>query len=1322
MTTMIDAVLQWFADYYLFSTLLLALVLLAGMFVRQPARRLGLAWAAVGGLFLLGGLLALPNWTKVSLSRPVTNTIPATPEVVPPDPTIQPIPLSAPTGGHVSQNIPTLEFAPSPKQTKVEPPRVREIDFAPLLFVSLVLGSTAALLWLLLGAWQTHRLVGASVPAPPEMERLLAALAGDDGALPRLRLSSQVGTAVALGLRRPTILLPEVYTNHDGLAVRSMLAHELAHLRHGDLWMVATLRCFMIVLWAHPLYWLLRRRVRLDQEMLADAAAADLTSRTDYAKQLVGWARELHAHKLPTLAGAVGLWETRSQLRRRIAVLLDERMTVLQNCSRGWKVAAVALCLSTAFALSLLTVRPGEAMADEIKPAVGEVKDTEGEKATAKIPTATLHLRVVDERGNPIEGAEVSPSGLRAPNDGSWYGWYEGSPGRPTWKTYRTDAAGKVSVVYPKYVLERKRTSVLIVDAAHPDFANDDTELAVESPNPTVVLKAGGRIKATAKLADGSVPVGRLFAVLDGWGKQNGQPVEPGTIRSEVLAAEKRSLRVVYLPEQGVAQFSPLISITPKVGETVQATTQLHPGTKLVGTVDEIVPRPVKNGYVVAKVITTSGGEWSDTASIAEDGTFVFDSLPCDEGEVAQMVGVCDGYVSTPPGGWSNGTETPKPQVVHLRPEEVRHNLLMSPSAEVILSFKNLAGEPIAGVKAQLCPNIVWNNGGSTLFAHPRTSSKEYLLNPDAHRAPIHLDTTPYGGVSDEQGRVVLLNLPPTANCMGVCVHDDYQLPTSDVLFAGLPTSAMRLWTVPLVSGETALREMILEAKGDTLIGTDGEVLSEEEGEDNPEDATAVAGIVLGPDGKPLPGVDVDAWTWHPGNETTTDAEGRFQLTGFTPREAVEIEFTKAGYCPRYFVSKEAGTRNWVVRLDNDTWMEGMVTDPDGKPVANVEVRAERGPFENPNGIIGEVQTATRSDDAGRYKLLLEPDTYRVQVRGPEGFVSRQDGLQLLAEQHLENNIALQQGLTFRAKILDSESSEPVKDITLWNWRNKGIEGTSGEDGILEIHGMFPGKFEFQVTAKGTDRYRSWGAGDYVRWWSAQAANEYQRKDTKPGEFQRNFDDLEFDLQNTDAPSEAVTIWLEKAAIVRGRVVDPDGNPVVGATVAPAKTGSGNSLTGDTRFSYTTDDDGKFEAKLPASGGVVYNLIAHDGKYNEWRNWANATGEPFSTSPGQEIESVELRLTRGATVRGRVLNAAGEPIAQTLVRAVPTNKLDNRYYNPEVRTDDEGRYELKFIQPGENLIQAEPFWLQAEMAPAGTSRTVDLKAGEELAEEVVITP
>ncbi len=193
---------------------------------------------------------------------------------------------------------------------------------------------------------------------------------------------------------------------------------------------------------------------------------------------------------------------------------------------------------------------------------------------------------------------------------------------------------------------------------------------------------------------------------------------------------------------------------------------------------------------------------------------------------------------------------------------------------------------------------------------------------------------------------------------------------------------------------------------------------------------------------------------------------------------------------------------------------------------------------------------------------------------------------------------------------------------------------------------------------------------------------------------------------------EPVTITLERAVKITGKVVDPDGKAVAGATVAPALTGTGNSLTGDTRFSVETDKNGQFTMTLPASGARQYNLVAHDGKYQQWRHWANGVLPPIGTKPGQEIRRVELKLTKPATVRGRVTDTNGQPIANRKVRAAAADLLENRYYDPTVTTAADGTFELKFVRPCEQYIQVGPHWLDPRQAPAGTSQTLTLKPGD----------
>src|SRR6185369_7582438 len=121
-------------------------------------------------------------------------------------------------------------------------------------------------------------------------------------------------------------------------AVHAALAHEWAHIRHGDLWFLLIERLLVPLLAWHPLFWWLRRSVRLDQELLADAAAAG-NEPVEYAEALLAWAKT--ARPAPAGLAALSLWESPHTLSRRVAMLLDSNRPAARCLSRGWRVAFV---------------------------------------------------------------------------------------------------------------------------------------------------------------------------------------------------------------------------------------------------------------------------------------------------------------------------------------------------------------------------------------------------------------------------------------------------------------------------------------------------------------------------------------------------------------------------------------------------------------------------------------------------------------------------------------------------------------------------------------------------------------------------------------------------------------------------------------------------------------------------------------------------------------------------------------------------------------------------------------------------------------------
>jgi beta-lactamase regulating signal transducer with metallopeptidase domain len=353
MNDFVDSFAYWLADFGLTNTVLLTVALVALTLMEQPAKRLAVVKGAMLAIALLAGLCAVPGWSLVNLATSLTAQ-----EHPPSDATVVNVgpPAITPTDAlefslPIAANPATLPVAEAA-------PRI-SWSWRSIALVAYSLGSGATFLWLTVGWASAYRLLRDARPVPSEFEDLLSTVLAVAPSRPQLRVSSRIDVAAALGVWRPTVLLPSSWVTGRGTNdLRAVLAHECAHVRNGDLKWLALSRVLNVALWMHPLYLLLRRRMRLEQESLADAAAAELSSRTTYAEQLVAWARTVPLRSRPALASAVGLWESPSQLRRRVALLLDERFAVLRECSRRLRRTTLVAFGLVALLLSAFTLRP----------------------------------------------------------------------------------------------------------------------------------------------------------------------------------------------------------------------------------------------------------------------------------------------------------------------------------------------------------------------------------------------------------------------------------------------------------------------------------------------------------------------------------------------------------------------------------------------------------------------------------------------------------------------------------------------------------------------------------------------------------------------------------------------------------------------------------------------------------------------------------------------------------------------------------------------------------------------------------------------------
>jgi beta-lactamase regulating signal transducer with metallopeptidase domain len=284
---------HWLADLLLLGSVLLLLAHLALPLLRQPEQRMTLAWGVILGLWVLMVVAAFPQWPRQSLwlgqhqeeSQPSLAVSPVI---------ISPVPVAGGPAQAVASAVSAWpqELAPGPSSetVSVEATAGSPSPLAANLLRLWFLGVVMALGWISLGAWQAVRLLRRSQESPLWMQQELAQIV-PQSSLPRLRVSPRVATAVALCASRPHIVLPASSTQReDATGVRAALAHEWAHIRNGDLWLLALERLLLPVFFWHPLFWLFRRRIRFDQELLADAAAAG-EQPVEYAEALLAWAK-----------------------------------------------------------------------------------------------------------------------------------------------------------------------------------------------------------------------------------------------------------------------------------------------------------------------------------------------------------------------------------------------------------------------------------------------------------------------------------------------------------------------------------------------------------------------------------------------------------------------------------------------------------------------------------------------------------------------------------------------------------------------------------------------------------------------------------------------------------------------------------------------------------------------------------------------------------------------------------------------------------------------------------------------------------------------
>lgn len=400
-------------------------------------------------------------------------------------------------------------------------------------------------------------------------------------------------------------------------------------------------------------------------------------------------------------------------------------------------------------------------------------------------------------------------------------------------------------------------------------------------------------------------------------------------------------------------------------------------------------------------------------------------------------------------------------------------------------------------------------------------------------------------------------------------------------------------------------------------------------------------GRVVDTVGEPLAGISIwiggehrtarfGPWEEEP-PDTRTDADGRFTSSEHAPGEQVRVLATGEGRLPRRspWFEVPLGEPLELV-LPAAATVRGVVSGPDGEPVAGASVQLDSSPgeeaVEERLGIL--LPRSTFCGDDGRFELLGVPAGASTLVAKGPGHLPARLPLSEVPEGGLLEGIEviLEAGATLAGRVTDRRGA-PLADI------NVQIRKSSGFSQRRTVRTNTEGQYELGGLATGPHL--------------AVARTPQGREQRVSVEIMAGANALDFELE----PEEGVEIG--------GRVLDAAGRPVGGAYVRlePEDGRDGDS----SRLFALSRDDGSFRIAAVPPGSYRLHAGMEPGTFSPEGRKLEVGSTPLS--------GVEVVVEQGLSITGRVLGLDAEELARVKVSHSWAS-------NDFVRSDHGGIYRL----------------------------------------------
>lgn len=470
---------------------------------------------------------------------------------------------------------------------------------------------------------------------------------------------------------------------------------------------------------------------------------------------------------------------------------------------------------------------------------------------------------------------------------------------------------------------------------------------------------------------------------------------------------------------------------------------------------------------------------------------------------------------------------------------------------------------------------------------------------------------------------------------------------------------------------------------------------------------------------------------------TTTCDQGRFEFNRLPEGASAEILVKKEGFGVFHTVTKDivfnsgltyrSGQTEIMLTMQRPCTISGVVVSKAGQqPVGDVKIMAMQ--EEVPMNFLGLKPVVSAAD--GTFKISqVPPGKYKLHVLTGSEWIASPVAVE--AKGDTQAKIELEQGGLLEVKVIDDATNQPVEGATV-SVLGKPSDIVSGsttdKSGIFKQQ-LLPGAYQISVYKQG---YRSSGN-------SAQAVVENQktasveiriggqsklagtvkRPDGKPaqgveiqmmpssgmpqnittdakGQFTMNWNPEEsnwtngefylvaIDKSNNLAKSEPIqsdardlTVVLEKACVVKGRVLNEQGKPMKGAQVQLTFWG-GNWGTGFGE-NIETNSAGEYEfAVVPSEHQFSINI-------NGSKGYGSDSSGQFHTEPDGQATTADDVILRVADqkLKGQTVDVEGKPLAEVRVYMNGDGQP-----NETVTSDKEGYFTFDHVCAGSVYVNA----------------------------------